>query len=54
VGIFPCITSKPFQLIDASRIAEYHLMPGPREDRAELAAHQPGTENADPHALSFL
>ena len=29
-------------------MAEYHLMPGTREDRS-LAAHQPRTQNANSH-----
>ncbi len=38
------------QLLRAARIAEYYLMSGTREDRSELAAHQPRTQNANAHA----
>jgi len=38
------------QLLLASRIAEDYFVAGPREDRAELTAHQAGTEDADSHA----
>jgi hypothetical protein len=30
-------------------VAEYHLMPGSRKERSELAAHQSRTENANSH-----
>src|SRR4029079_18034031 len=33
----------------AAGVAEHHLMARARQDRSELAAHQPGTENADAH-----
>ena len=44
------ILGKLIQLLHAARIAENHLMPGTREQRPELAAHQPRTENANAHA----
>src|SRR5580700_9668326 len=37
------------QLLLAAGIAEDDFMPRPREERAELAAHQSGTENAYTH-----
>src|SRR5439155_23811197 len=37
------------QLLLAARIAEHHLVPCPREDCSELAAHQPRTQDADSH-----
>ena len=43
------LTREPFQLLLAARIAEDHLVPGAREDGAELSAHQSGTEHADAH-----
>src|SRR2546422_1756435 len=38
------------QLLLAPRIAEDDFMPGPRENRSELSAHQSRTQNADSHA----
>src|SRR5438105_9548603 len=38
------------ELLLAAGVAEYHLMSGSREDRSELAAHQPRTQNANSHA----
>ena len=31
-------------------VTEHHLMPGTREDRSKLAAHQPRTQDANSHA----
>src|SRR5262249_29161602 len=35
------------------RVAEDHVVPGVREDRAELPTHQPGAQDADAHGHSF-
>src|SRR5438128_1627928 len=43
------VPREPVQLLKASRVAEDHLVSGTREDRSELAAHQPRTQNADSH-----
>src|SRR6266705_4111907 len=37
------------ELLLAPRVAEYHIMSGAREDRAEFAAHQSRTQDADSH-----
>jgi phosphatidylserine/phosphatidylglycerophosphate/cardiolipin synthase-like enzyme len=36
-------TCEPLQLLLAARVAEYHFMSCTREERPELAPHQPGT-----------
>jgi len=38
------------ELVLAARVAEDHLMSGAREERPELTAHQPGTQNPNSHA----
>jgi hypothetical protein len=43
---------EPLQLLLAPRVAENHFMPGAREQRAEFAAHQSRTQNADAHRYS--
>src|SRR5579862_726650 len=43
----PCFAREPAQLRLAARITEEHLVPGAREDRAELRAHQAGAQDAD-------
>ena len=43
------LTCEPLQLLLAACVAEDHLMPGTREERAELATHQPRTEDANAH-----
>src|SRR5205807_868008 len=40
---------KLLQLFLSARMAEYDVVPGTREDRSELAAHQSRTQNADSH-----
>ena len=42
----PC---ESLQLLLAARVAEDYLMPCTGEERPELAAHQPGTQNTDSH-----
>src|SRR5258708_28670270 len=39
------------ELLLAARVAEDHLMPGTREERAEFAPHQSRTQNANSHAV---
>ena len=39
----------PLELRLAARVAENHLMPRAREERAELATHQSRAKNADAH-----
>src|SRR5438105_937744 len=46
---FPGLARESVQLLLAARIAEYDVVPGTREDRAEFPAHQSRTENADSH-----
>jgi hypothetical protein len=43
------LAREPLQLLLAARVAEDHLMSGAREERPELAAHQPRTDNANSH-----
>jgi hypothetical protein len=43
------LSSEPLQLSLAMRIAEDHFVSRVAEDRPELAAHQPRTENANTH-----
>jgi len=50
--LVPGVARQRLELLLASRVAEGHLVSGSREDRAKLAAHQPRTQNADPHATS--
>src|SRR2546426_7817569 len=45
------IARELLELLLAVRVAEHHFMPRSRPDRAELAAHEPRTENADAHGL---
>src|SRR3989441_1628314 len=46
------LTCEPLQLLLAARVAEDHVVAGTREDRPELAAHQPRTEDANSHGGS--
>jgi len=43
------VPREPIQFLPAVGVAEYDRMAGPREKRAEFAAHQSGTENTDSH-----
>src|SRR5262249_46221578 len=43
------LPGEPLELLLAVGVAEYHLMPDSRKDGSELAAHQPGTQNANSH-----
>src|SRR5207247_4898576 len=48
------LAREPLQLLLAARVAEDHVMSGAREERPELAAHQPRTENANSHVASSV
>ena len=57
----PGFSCELLQLVLAARVAEHHLMAGARPDRAELATHQTGAQDANSHirrnalqARSFL
>jgi hypothetical protein len=51
-GVSTGIARQPLELPPVTRVAEHHIVSGTREDRAELSAYQPRTQNTDPHALS--
>src|SRR5690242_15544163 len=48
------VAGKLLELLAAPGIAEDDLVASSREKRAELAAHQPGTENPDAHGFPSL
>src|SRR6516164_2239610 len=43
------LARQPLELPRAARVAEHHVVPGAREQRAELPSHQAGTQDADAH-----
>src|SRR6266576_5053399 len=45
----PGFSHELLQLLLAARVAEHHLMAGARPDRAELATHQSGAQDANAH-----
>jgi hypothetical protein len=52
-GAFAGYSRESFQLPSTMLIAENDVVSRPREDRSELAAHQPRTKNANAHVLSL-
>jgi len=47
------VPREPIQFLFAPRVTEYDLMARAREERAEFAAHQSGTENTNSHLAAF-
>jgi hypothetical protein len=43
------LTGEPVQLPLTARVTKDDVVPGSREDRAELSAHQTRTENSNTH-----
>ena len=46
------VSRHPIQFIPAARIAENHLVPCSRKERAEFSAHQSRTENTNSHGFT--